>query len=493
MTSPFSLQVLTGINDRLKAMASFDSCALEVKRQILGHLKNGDLREFCAVNKASQIVAEWMLYSAVEITWTDLQDTRFVALVRSIVHRRERALEIRSLKLQGANFCMHARIDPSRWPYKIQMPEEDADALVTFVGTLAVPFQDAWQQGLRQGSVDALLALLLSQTPNLTVLFVGPNFDGMSHLLGQFLRYSLFQSTDQRLSRLQHLEEVSFGLDWDRSRVGHITVYEREAVDRNTLELLPFFYLPCLRRFAACLDDSPLAFEWPATTAPNSTTIKSLELDFIREHQLENILSATTRLESLRWRCHPAACGGDDSDPMVDLDQVVAAVSNVRDTLADLSITLDVSVCGGLLEAPKVRTQGSLGGLIAMDKIKTFCVSFVLLMGGMSPEDNPSARMQDSIPRNVEHITITDDQFLNENWTWTMDEMVRPYLDAFQAWLDVWREFHPRLQRVTLNHVHLWFDLGWGPGSGRKELEDMFSRAGVTLELPMEVENHDDY
>lgn len=471
-------------------MVSLDVCPVEVANQILGHLKKCDLRQCCLVSKGWQFFAEPALYTTLEIEWTRKEDTRFVTLVRSIILRPALAQHARSLILRGRNFCIDNGLNRDRWPRRLPLPADDADTLAAFVGQLGVSFHNSWQQGLRQGTVDALLALLLSQLPKLSRLYLEPNWDGETYLLGRMLRRSLFESTSKGLpcGRFQHLEDISFGIGYDRC-----VFWGSKLRMANTLDLLLLFYLPSIRELAMPLDYLPTSeMQWPSTVAPSPRTIKSMHLDFVRAHDLETILSATSGLESFRWTCHLAGKRSDDI-LRVHLDQVAVAVSNVRRTLTDLSLETDVSFVGGLLEEQMIEMTGSLRGLVSMDRIKTIRASLILLAGGIGPQANSHLRIADAIPRNVEQVTVTDDQSLNPNWAWTESWTVRPYLDALQAWMDVWHECTPRLRRVTLIHRNIWEDFNSSLDSGSHELYEMFAQAGVALRVVEDVDEKEPY
>lgn len=452
---------------------------MEIKHHVLSYLTLGELLQCTLVSKAWLAATESVLYSAVDLTWTDPEDTRFVALVRTVLNRTELGLHIHSLRLRGSNFSVDDSLAKSLWPRKLKIAESEADSLVACIKQLCIPFQVALQHGIRQGTVDALLAFLLSQSPNLVSLFVGPNFDGGCQLIGNMLKWSLHESQHHRhFSLFGHLQEVSIGLDEEEPVLwNHSCENIRKS---NTLDLLPVFYLPHIRRVSASLDGNQLGFQWPRAVTPTAVRMTFLKLDCIREQELEYILAATSRLETLHWTCRPGAA---DSDYIlwVDLDQIAAAITPVRETLITLTLPSTVSICGKLIEEQNVRVRGSLQTLYSLDKVVTFSVSLLLLMGGLGPEERPSAQIWHGIPPNVEHVIITDEQSVRDYWAWKHHRAGMPYFHALQAWLGVWRQYHPRLQRVELllEHVDdgsIIRDYGY-----LDELHSKFSQEGVVF------------
>ena len=71
------------------------------------------------------------------------------------------------------------------------MDEADLQEAVSFVSGTSLPFRDKWIVELRQGTLDAYLALLLLQLPRLRRLSLGPVLFTESELIGLVLRSTL--------------------------------------------------------------------------------------------------------------------------------------------------------------------------------------------------------------------------------------------------------------------------------------------------------------
>ena len=179
--------------------------------------------------------------------------------------------------------------------------------------------------------MDAFIAVLLSQLSSLTSLRLSPNFAKESQIVGMVLRSALCESVNRGLPTFQRLRDVSFNLRFH--------VHQIKKTVRNTADVLPFFYLPTVQRISASIDN-PVAFAWPAKHAPTPSRLTSLDLTFIREGRLSQILSTTTRLKTLRWEGYYLDKIADPFvKPIIDLYLIIKTMSHVRDTLTDLAIS----------------------------------------------------------------------------------------------------------------------------------------------------------
>jgi len=163
-------------------------CNVDVIRLILGCLAQADLHSVCLVHPSLRLLTEPLLYSAVELPYYQSKPHLLVPLVRSILRRPELAAYIRTLSCQGGD-----RPD-TNWREKLprkRVDEADLQEAVSFVSGTSLPFRDKWIVELRQGTLDAYLALLLLQLPRLRRLSLGPVLFTESELIGLVLRSTL--------------------------------------------------------------------------------------------------------------------------------------------------------------------------------------------------------------------------------------------------------------------------------------------------------------
>jgi hypothetical protein len=435
-------------------------CPFEIIHSIFQSLDLTDLRRMCLVCEALRTAAEPLIYSTIHWRWERSQTPPITLLLRSILSRPQLAAYIQILLLDGDTFH---RTEYTGRPPKIPVAGAELDQPISFIERMKVPYGSIWIEELHRGTMDAFVAILLSQLSNLTCLRVESNFGKESRFVGMVLRSALCESVDRGLPTFQRLQDVTFsagkGFVW------------RKKYTRNTTDILPFFYLPAVQRISAAWIDNPIKFMWPAKHAPTPSTLTSLYLTVIREAHLAHILSATTGLKTLHWQWYyPDTFIRDQFVmPIIDLDQIVKSMFHVRDTLTDLTISARCDSDG----VPPLTITGSLNAIVNFNALKRFEVPTLFLIG-FSPAAAP--RLEHVIPRNIEFLTITDDLIFEEENE--MDDFT--LLSAIRSWLKDWRAPTPYLRGISL--LLRDTDEEWGPAM-RSELRELCAGAGVGLEI----------
>jgi hypothetical protein len=437
-------------------------------------LSSGELHALCLVNKMCRTLAERFLYSKIQMTWLKADRTPPITqLLRTLLSRPQLAAYITTVHLDGNLY------DHSRFQFgspKLPVSGAELDQPIAFIRGTGAPYSDLWIQELRQGSIDAFVALLLAQLTNVRYLYLANDFTRQSTLVGMVLRSAICEPVHYGLPDFRHLRDISFlkpnGQDW-----------ARDMKVKTTQDVLPFFYLPSVQRMSASIEN-PAEFTWPAAHLPVPSKLTSLELTIVREAYLGELLALTPNLETLRWHWYFDYGVIDKfTTPIVNLDWIVAVISRVRGTLTDLTLSAECGLGGGDQFLPGIKIVGSLQRMVGFDKLKRLQVPWPFLVGFAQ---DMTKRLQDVIPRNIEFLTITDDLNLqNEGgmvkalprWEWTDDAM----LGLLQSWLKDWKACTPHLRGITL--LLSWNDDNeWSPRM-RDQLRELGAHAGVPLEL----------
>lgn len=244
--------------------------------EILKLISRADLLAFSRVDKTSCAYAEPILYAKIEWTWSRFEPPPIGAFLRTILCRPELASYVRTVDLSGYSFCMEE-------PYGGRVPNISIAGLflnhaIKAVEVTKVPHARLWKRHLRAGKMDALVAVLLSQLHNLSRLVMCSNFTIESRLSGMLFSAALCEEGDYRLPTFRHLRDVTYRLRHSQFRV---------MFGKNTVNVLPFFYLPEIQTLSVTLDN-PIAFDW-IIRMPNPSTITSLNLGSIRETHLGRV------------------------------------------------------------------------------------------------------------------------------------------------------------------------------------------------------------
>ncbi|GAB1216405.1 hypothetical protein ATERTT37_005619 [Aspergillus terreus] len=447
---------------------------------VLKMLSVTEHRTLCLVNQNIRAIAEPFLYSKIQWTWQkDRPDSPppIMQLLRTLLSRPQLAGYITNVRLDGYTY----RIDRTgfRWTIpQIPIPNDELDKPIAFIQRMGLPYSKRWIQELRDGTIDALVALLLAQLSNLRYLYLSGDFTRRTVLIGMVLQSAICE--DYGLPNFGRLQDVSFLVPQGRD----------EAWDRkikNTADVLPFFYLPNVQRMSASIQN-PDEFRWSISRLPDPAKLVSLHLTHVREGYLRELLAVTKKLRTLRWEWY-FDYGVEDqfTTPIIDLPQIAAALSTVRDTLTDLTIFADCDCdpCGGDAFRPAVKTEGSLHSMINFEMLRNLQIPWAFLVGFVQ---DMTKRLPDVIPKNIEFLIITDDLALQNDddkqphwplWDWQDYAIV----DLIQSWLENLEACTPRLRGITL--LLSWIDTDmneWSP-SMRDRLRELGARTGVPLEI----------
>jgi hypothetical protein len=445
------------------------TCNDDVLYLILRCLSQADLHAVCLVHRHLHELAQPILYSAIDINWQGslAKPHPITALVRSILGKAQLATHVRSVSCSGRpRYGLTHQGKAVRFP----VHEPDLKEPISFVERSQVPFRDSWIEELRNGSIDAYLAVLLSQLPRLRHLHLSRYYFTESRLVGLVLQSALSGSSPSPLGPcLQQLETVSLQREGSRHTEWNI---------RNTANVLPLFYLPSIRKITAPIDD-PVVFSWPTGSPPSPPNLVSLGIADLRESHLGQLLSTTRHLHSLQWTWHFSPDFEDEfNTPVIDLDLIMPALEYARVTLTELTIH-GVSDYANRAALPiPLRVQGSARGLSRFNQLKKLMIPLVFITGFSIPIQDS---LEACLPRNLESLTLTDDLFydidINEQW----DEL--GHTSALVPWLANVGTSTPRLRKLCLVLENDENCIDYEAIDVRNEIRELASRAGIELEI----------
>ncbi|KAK8134430.1 hypothetical protein PG984_006442 [Apiospora sp. TS-2023a] len=467
----------------------FLGCPNELISSILSFCSPADLLCLSRVNKRFNELANAVLYSNVQFTWTVSVTPPVTNFLRSILSKPQLAGHVQSVRLAG-DISFHQ--PPHRRSPLPKLPWNEAESALGLatglVDELQLSYSENWTRELREGTMDAIMALLLARLPFLRSLVVTANYMREMELLGAMFRSALYkESPGSWLSDFHQLEEVSFNTLTSQS------TYRNP----NTPHLLPFFYSPAMRALDLDLDN-PVSFAWPAGP-PDLTNLCSLKLQNIREPALKCILSATPNLRVLDWEfMHSESqtttqVSTDLTNPaLADLDVIVDALTPVRATLVDLTIRARVIRADGNMDEPVVQIRGSLAGLVEFDKVERFSVALPFLAGEIIP--NNTFRISERVPRNLRTLVLRSDLaiYTDEFWVYTNGATSPDNIDDFdpqwdavalyinlRAWFYKWRT----TTNPHFRHLEVMAKWDWDHEEMRQALRDLCSEERVQVAL----------
>lgn len=406
-------------------MASFPDYPTELVNSILQHVSLRDLLAVSLVSKRLYECATPLCYSQIDLTIYRDNPRSIIHLCRSIFNKPELAAHIDSVRLRdgepdGRRYCNINEI-PKASPTRPTDKEGMSD-FVPFISHSGLSYADIWIEKLRAGDLNAFVALFLSRLPNLKSFRVGnlvvlpdPEKKELSRdpptaaqdmenqFLGKIFQSAVFDPSNHGISRFPYLEHVSY--PWP------ITPWPGKNPDFCTpKDMIALLSLPSVRSISGwCLNPISLPFSWPAGP-PELAYLTSLSLTHIHIDFLGQILERTRALKELRWVWKHTP----DVDPLntdaINLDRFAEVLLAVQDTLENLNINVDIICPWSYPEFQSLEFRGSLSGLRKMVNIKQFKAPFGLLLPDWDDQsESHTRRLEDSIPPNVELVTISDD------------------------------------------------------------------------------------
>lgn len=208
-------------------------------------LSTTELDRLSLVNRFSRTIVEPFLYSKVHWTCREpLSPPPITQLLRTLLCRPQLAAYI-------TNVHLDAMISKHR-PIWFEMPSTPTstavlDSAIAFIRETGVPYSDLWIQEMRKVTMDAFVALLLAQLPNLKYLYLSPVFARQTALIGMVLRSTICEPTKYKLPSFEHLQDVSLLLNIPRNH----------APDKKikNIAALSLFYLPNLQHMSASIEN----------------------------------------------------------------------------------------------------------------------------------------------------------------------------------------------------------------------------------------------
>lgn len=441
----------------------------EVVDSILQWLAPKDIYTLCLVDKSCCTVARPWLYSRIDWEWAAKVPPVDI-LLRTLLEKPALGECVQSVILKAADILGNDYFPAT--PAKPQFDDVGVDDLVAFVKFRELPrrYTNAWIRGLRSSrrtlKMDAYIACLLAMLPNLKYLKLEPGFAARSKLSSRMFRAALSVFPRPNRPKLPHFEQLR--------DVAHLRRIASIPGDRpkGTDLLTPFFYLPEVQRVSACIDNTPY-WRWPEHK-PALNTLTTLNIAFVHAKHLGTILSETKNLQTLRWDWRGWPYTRSTNDHWVSLDEIMAALQHVQETLIELKVLGSCHYLG--FHRRPLRLTGGLQGLSSFKKLKTLEIPLAFL-AGLAASDPPTD-IGESLPATVEHVALNDDFCKDNDW------QVQQQLEVFSLWMDNLKTTTSRLRRFEWVTMLRKTVVEWHPKSVlMARLLAACGRAGVEVEV----------
>lgn len=395
-------------------------------------------------------------------------------LLRTLLERPELALFIKRLHLdvddtinEGFKYAQDYLEGVQPEPLDLQT----TSAAMSLVSKIGFPQKDRWHAALQEGSIDAVIALILSQLKGLEILNLGMPLVHNSVFVGDVLSYLIMERGEECFDRLR---DVKLG--------ENIQGFDAVGLKTNLNQIIPCFYLPSLKELDFTIsepefDSWPLPKEGlPPTRQPQSlTTLRLYRCDIKPEH-VAKFVTLAPALTVLHCGFLRDEWAFQESD-QIDFADLRSALLPTADTLEEL--TIDVRHCEhncDVFQPLSITGKIPMGSMQQFHALRRLKLPTALLLGDISCQ--LSKQLSDLLPPSLRSLSLIDETVTWESYSQrhlsdSPEHSIQPIIDALTEYLDTRTQHAPCLQDITLIHKGKLWD-------GRSPLDEDYVNSNLT-------------
>ncbi|CAH0046493.1 unnamed protein product [Clonostachys solani] len=379
----------------------------EIVSQIFSWLGTSDLANLCLVNKSFRDVVGYTLYSDITFKRDPDQNPRIVALLDTLFRKPELFDHITAL------------------------------TYVDVVQTLNPRLTYSWTDKLERGEMDAFAAILIAHLTQISHLTItGHNID-QENLIGRVLKLKIS-------GQLPKFERLKF-----------VTYFEGRARFNDVMRL---FQIPTVTHLAGSMESFPRgAFKWLSDSA-YFRNLTFLAIEGSSAANMGEILALPENLKSLAWSWEYATRTSNSSRAKnLDLDEIVTALSHVKDTLERLQLRITINTEKYYDGEEKINVMGSFSGLRDFNRITDLELPLVFLAGC---GDNPQP-LDHCTPGGIKTLSLSCVLLLNDAVKWNPSDDWLSDQGILALVSDMSNNSStnlPQLQRINIFDVDNWFE-----------------------------------
>lgn len=385
---------------------------LELFNEVVDHTIDGrnDVKSLCDL---SLVDYQWHAALNTRIYSTWLYDgyrcsiSSLWKFLRTILCNRRIANEVRTLQIRNWSFgFVHGR-------NRVFFSEDDFELVRNAIYKAGIQqLEWSFMEALRKTDPRPLMALLLTSLPNLTTLYA--HLPETDIFLAEVLKRALEGQKDKSQNQsppLQNLREAHLASVWNYRE-------DWRARDKYTLKLghlWPVFQLPTIRKLSV-FDFDPLGASIRFGNIAKASGITDLTIVLHGDSMLAAsdalaLLALPKALISLSIYLND--CDLLKRDPKQFSNAGIwKGLGQHQSSVEHLDIYRDCTGCGPPVHSPK---NSYLGSLHAFRRLKSLRIQPEVLLGGCCGNDMAPFSLRDTLPPNLESLTIYGDEGLALN------------------------------------------------------------------------------
>ncbi len=391
-----------------------------------GDFTKQDLSALSRVCKPLRQLTLPRLYEAIIFNWTTAssETPKILFFLRSLLEKPYLSALVKHFRCIGRKKegIRYAKRSPGTlWEEGEMKTLEDGELFkmakdVVLMADLPEPL--LWIDAMEMGDIDVLVALILSQLPQLQTLHLDVNFLTNNRFIGFLFKHALSSnnqsSTRRCLSTFAHLRHVE-----SIPALPEQSLPSRAFVDTD--QFLSLFYFPAIEILDLFIPNQWAILSWPKDNLPCASNLRTLNLPGceVDEEGLKRVLSMTPKLERLsyNWLCDIDP-PGEFPAPYLDLTELGKALVQVRTTLRHLSLSI-LFYANTVLEMDDDRYYGINSPPFlfeSFDKLEYLEIPFVILFG---PHQARFPGLENLLPQFLRHLCLRDDMGTSTCYEWT--------------------------------------------------------------------------
>jgi hypothetical protein len=448
-------------------MSHMVALAQELQVYIARNLDVRDLINLSITCISLYSVLEPEIYQTIGWTWhhsSKMNSRPIDVLLCTIMDKPQRATWVKNINFRELGFGDKPFLGVGKFS------DEEVRCVRLLLESAQFPDIEEWIDDLRQGSIDAVLAVILMQLCNLSSLTIDlflRHDDDMAYVtpntsrIGQFLRHAMLAPASASLARLTHLEQ----LNWPSANFPGPMCFLRPT-DMSYAQ--PLLGLPALQRLSVKIDQQPFGripkYPWTIPVAKHLTTLQ-LRFSTVSFTALEGILSSAPSLAALDIECsRDMGCLEAGDLWSFNGEALLNALTRCSSTLKAARIVCTVN--DPILDVPVSEFFPSpLGSLSQLYNLETVEICLPLLLGISNISVDA---IQVAMPASLERIIIREDGYNIVDASRLKDVVNGLAIEKYSN--------PPRLK-----HVGLCVDLKAWDRKNIGYIEDIFQASGLEL------------
>ncbi|GIK06300.1 hypothetical protein Aspvir_001947 [Aspergillus viridinutans] len=436
-------------------MAHLSNLPTEVLYLMLAQCDSTTLHSLSLVSRPFHHLSNRFLYS--NIDWIYHHDERqpryppLTLLLRTLLAHPELALLIKRVHLDNHYLADMEDHLEDMVPGSFDL--QTIDAAMDLINKMGFPQKDRWYTALSEGSVDAVIALILSQLENLETLKLALCLVDDSVFVGMVLKHLIMVRGGGSFSSLRY---VKFG--------DNVNGYDALDIQANIDQIIPCFFLSSLEELIVTIHEPDLC-SWPTLKeelhqkqqSQSLTTLRLYRCDIDPKH-VEKLVMLAPRLKVLHCGFLRHISASEHSEE-IDFADLRSALLPAADTLEELTIDMRWTEKNCDVFSLPLSSAGRvpMGSLQQFHILKRLDIPTELLLGNLNRSRHPHKRLSDLLPPSLQSLGLVDNTV---TWESSSDRRSpNPTENSMQVSIDALAEYlrdpaqhAPFLRDIVLNY-----------------------------------------